>query len=52
MFTNPAPSWVGQDYATANVVVLRPFTIVDGYRRGLRRPRLYVVSGLFTGFAF
>ena len=28
------------------------FTIVDGHRRGLRRPWLYFVSSLFTSFAF
>jgi hypothetical protein len=42
MFTNPA----------ANVVLLPLFTIIDGYRHGLRRPWLYFVSSLFTSFAF
>ena len=36
----------------ANLVLLPLFTIVDGYRRGLRRPWLYFVSSLFTSFAF
>ena len=35
-----------------NVVLLPLFTIVDGYRRGLRRPWLYFVSSLFTSCAF
>jgi hypothetical protein len=52
MFTNPAASSASQDYTIANVVVLPLFTIVDGYRRGLRRPWLYFVSSLLTSFAF
>ncbi|MGH3558151.1 MAG: DUF2834 domain-containing protein [Mycobacterium sp.] len=52
MFTNPPASSASQDYTIANVVLLPLFTIVDGYRRGLRRPWLYFVSSLFTSFAF
>lgn len=52
MFTNPAASSAGQDYTIANVILLPLFTIVDGYRRGLRHPWLYFVSSLFTSFAF
>ena len=52
MFTNPAASSASQDYTIANVVLLQLFTIVDGYRRGQRRPWLYFVSSLFTVFAF
>lgn len=52
MFTNPAASSASQDYTIANVVLLPIFTIVDGYRRGYRRPWLYFVSSLFTSFAF
>lgn len=52
MFTNPAASSASQDYTIANVVLLPLFTVVDGYRRGLRRPWLYFVSSLFTSFAF
>ncbi|WP_343710470.1 DUF2834 domain-containing protein [Mycobacterium sp.] len=52
MFTNPAASSAGQDYTIANVILLPLFTVVDGYRRGLRRPWLYFVSSLFTSFAF
>jgi hypothetical protein len=28
------------------------FTIIDGYRRGLRRPWLFFLSSFFTSFAF
>jgi hypothetical protein len=52
MFTNPAASSGSQDYIIANVVLLPIFTIVDGHRRGLRRPWLFFVSSLFTSFAF
>jgi hypothetical protein len=52
MYTNPAASSASQDYTIANVVLLPLFTIIDGYRRGLRRPWLYFVSSLFTSFAF
>ena len=36
----------------ANVILLPLFTIVDGYRRGLRRPWLFFRSSFFTSFAF
>ncbi|AGC65048.1 MULTISPECIES: DUF2834 domain-containing protein [Mycobacterium] len=52
MFTNPAAGSASQDYTIANVILLPLFSIVDGYRRGLRRPWLYFVSSLFTSFAF
>jgi hypothetical protein len=52
MFTNPAASSASQDYTIANVVLLPLFTIIDGYRRGLRRPWLFFLSSLFTSFAF
>ncbi|MGB8389568.1 DUF2834 domain-containing protein [Mycobacterium sp.] len=52
MFTNPAACSASQDYTIANVILLPLFTIVDGYRRGLRRPWLFFVSSLFTSFAF
>lgn len=52
MFTNPAASSASQDYAIGNVVVLPLFTIVDGRRRGIRRPWLFFVSSLFTSFVF
>ena len=52
MFTNPAAGSASQDYIIINVVLLPLFTVVDGYRRGLRRPWLYFVSSLFTSCAF
>lgn len=52
MYTNPAAGSASQDYTIINVVLLPLFTIVDGYRRGLRRPWLYFVSSLFTSCAF
>jgi Terpene cyclase DEP1 len=52
MFTNPAADSASQDYTIANVILLPLFTIVDGYRRGLKHPWLYFVSSLFTSFAF
>jgi hypothetical protein len=52
MFVNPAASSASQDYTIGNVILLPLFTIVDGYRRGVRRPWLYFVSSLFTSFAF
>ena len=41
-----------QDYMIANVILMPVFTIIDGYRRGLRRPWLFFLSSLFTSFAF
>jgi hypothetical protein len=52
MFDNPAGSAAAQEYTVANFVLLPLFTIVDGFRRGVRRPWLYVVASVFTGFAF
>ncbi|OBH01866.1 DUF2834 domain-containing protein [Mycobacterium sp. E3247] len=52
MFTNPAADSASQDYTIANVILLPLFTIVDGYRRGLKHPWLFFVSSLFTSFTF
>ena len=52
MFTNPAASSASEDYTIANVILLPLFTIVDGYRRGLRHPWLFFVSSLFTSCSF
>lgn len=52
MFANPAAGSAGQDYTIGNVILLPLMTIIDGYRRGIRRPWLYFVSSLFTSFAF
>jgi hypothetical protein len=51
-YTNPAAASASQDYTTINVILLPLFTIVDGYRRGIRRPWLFFVSSLFTSCAF
>jgi hypothetical protein len=52
MFANPAASSVTQDYLIANMLLLPLFTIVDGSRRGVRRPWLFFVSSWFITFAF
>jgi hypothetical protein len=41
-----------QETTIGNVILLPLMTIIDGRRRGIRRPWLYFVSSLFTGFAF
>ena len=40
------------DYLIANVILLPLFTIVDGLRRGIRRPWLYFLCSFFTSFSF
>lgn len=52
MFANPAASSATQDYLIANLLLLPLFTIVDGARRGVRRPWLFFVSSWFITFAF
>jgi hypothetical protein len=52
MYVNPAASSAGQDYTIGNVILLPLMTIIDGRRRGIRRPWLFFVSSLFTSFAF
>lgn len=51
-FANPAAGSAAEDYLIANVILLPLFSIVDGYRRGLRRPWLYFLSSFFTSFSF
>ncbi|GLP77107.1 hypothetical protein TUM20983_42170 [Mycobacterium antarcticum] len=51
-YVNPAAASASQDYTIINVILLPLFTIVDGYRRGIRRPWLFFVSSLFTSCAF
>jgi hypothetical protein len=51
-FAIPACGSGNQDYMIANVILMPVFTIIDGYRRGLRRPWLFFLSSLFTSFAF
>ena len=48
----PRASSQVQDYTIVNVILLPLFTIIDGRRRGIRRPWLFFVSSLFTSFAF
>jgi len=52
MFANPAASAASQGYLIANLLLLPLFTIVDGYRRRVRRPWLYFVSSWFIPFPF
>jgi hypothetical protein len=51
-YDNPAAASASQDYTIINVILLPLFTIVDGYRRGIRRPWLFFVASLFTSCAF
>jgi hypothetical protein len=51
-YVNPAAASASQDYTIINVVLLPLFTIVDGRRRGIRRPWLFFVASLFTSCAF
>ena len=51
-YANPASSSQVLDYTIINVVLLPIFTIVDGLRRGVRRPWLFFVSSLFTSCVF
>ena len=51
-YANPAAASASQDYTIINVILLPMFTIIDGYRRGIRRPWLFFVSSLFTSCAF
>jgi drug/metabolite transporter (DMT)-like permease len=51
-YANPAASSASADYTIGNVILLPLFTIIDGRRRGIRRPWLFFVASLFTSFAF
>ena len=51
-YVNPAAASASQDYTIINVVLLPLVTIVDGHRRGIRRPWLFFVASLFTSCAF
>lgn len=51
-YDNPASSSASADYTIGNVLLLPLFTIIDGRRRGIRRPWLFFVCSLFTSFAF
>ena len=43
-YANPASSSGRADYTIGNVILLPLFTIIDGRRRGIRRPWLFFVS--------
>jgi FtsH-binding integral membrane protein len=51
-YDNPASSSASADYTIGNVLLLPLFTIIDGRRRGIRRPWLFFVCSLFTSFSF
>jgi len=51
-YVNPAAASVSQDYTIINLILLPLFTIIDGRRRGIRRPWIFFVSSLFTSCAF
>jgi hypothetical protein len=51
-YVNPAAASASADYTIVNVLLLPLFTIIDGRRRGIRRPWLFFVSSLFTSCAF
>jgi hypothetical protein len=52
LFSNWASDSAAQDYTIVNVVLLPLWTIVDGRRRGLRKPWIFFVMSLFTSLAF
>ena len=51
-YANPAAASASEDYTIASVIILPLFTIVDGRRRGVRRPWLYFLLVLFASTAF
>ena len=52
LFDNPAAGSAGQDMIVTNVFLFPLWTMIDGPRRGMRRPWIYVVISLFTSFGF
>ena len=52
LFTNWASDSAAQDYIIVNVVLFPLWSIVEGGRRGLRRPWVFFVMSLFTSLAF
>jgi drug/metabolite transporter (DMT)-like permease len=51
-YANPAAGSASEDYTIMSLIVLPMFTIIDGRRRGVRRPWLYFLLVLFTSSAF
>jgi len=52
LFDTPAGGSVAQDDIIANAILFPLWTILDGPRRGMRRPWIYFVMSLFTSFGF
>ena len=52
LFDNPASGSAGQDMIVTNVFLFPLWTMIDGPRRGMRRPWIYFVMSLFTSFGF
>jgi hypothetical protein len=52
LFDTPAGGSIAQDVIVTNGILFPLWTIIDGPRRGLRRPWLYFVMSLFTSFGF
>jgi Terpene cyclase DEP1 len=52
LFDNPAAGSAGQDMIVTNVFLFPLWTMIDGPRRGMRRPWIYFVISLFTSFGF
>jgi hypothetical protein len=52
LFSNWASDSAAQDYTIVNVVLFPLWTIVDGRRRDLKFPWIFVVMSLFTSLAF
>lgn len=51
-YANWASSSQVADYTIINVILLPLFTIVDGRRRGIRLPVLFLVTSFFTSCVF
>ena len=51
-FREPRVQFAGADYTIGNVILLPLFTIIDGRRRSIRHPWLFLISSFFTSFAF
>ena len=50
-YTNPAASSASLDYTVISVILFPMFAIVDGTRRGIRRPWLFIAYILFASSA-
>lgn len=52
LFDNWASDSAAQDYVIVNLVLFPLWSIVDGRRRSMRAPWIFVVMSLFTSLAF